>query len=71
MENMILETIRQKIKKSGKTRYQIAKESGVSESQLCKVMQGKTVYCETADVLLKYFEMELVLKKRPKKQRGK
>jgi len=71
MENMILETIRQKIKKSGKTRYQIAKESGVSESQLCKVMQGKTIYCETADMLLKYFEMELVPKKRPKKQRGK
>jgi len=68
---MILDTIRQKIKKSGKTRYQIAKESGVSESQLCKVMQGKTVYCETADILLKYFEMELVPKKRPKKQRGK
>ncbi len=71
MGNMILETIRQKIKKSGKTRYQIAKESGVSESQLCKVMQGKTVYCETADILLKYFEMELALKKKPKKQRGK
>jgi len=71
MKNMILETIRQKIKKSGKTRYQIAKESGVSESQLCKVMQGKTIYCETADMLLRYFEMELVPKKRPKKQRGK
>ena len=71
MENMILETIRRKIKKSGKTRYQIAKESGVSESQLCKVMQGKTAYCETADMLLRYFEMELVPKKRPKKQRGK
>ena len=71
MENMILDTIRQKIKKSGKTRYQIAKESGVSESQLCKVMQGKTIYCETADMLLRYFEMELVPKKRPTKQRGK
>ena len=59
MENMILETIRQKIKKSGKTRYQIAKESGVSESQLCKVMQGKTIYCETADKLLDYFGLEL------------
>lgn len=70
MGDMILETIRQKIKKSGKTRYQIAKESGVSESQLCKVMQGKTVYCETADILLKYFGLELVAKK-TKTQRGK
>jgi len=66
-----METIRQKIKDSDKTRYQIAKESGVSESQLCKIMQGKTVYCETADILLKYFEIELVPKNRPKEQRGK
>lgn len=65
-----METIRQKIKISCKTRYQIAKESGVSESQLCKVMQGKTIYCETADILLKYFDMELVSKK-TKTQRGK
>jgi len=50
-----METIRQKIKDSDKTRYQIAKESGVSESQLCKIMQGKTIYCETADMLLKHF----------------
>ena len=67
MENMILETIRREIKKSGKTRYQIAKESGVSESQLCKIMQGKTVYCETADILLKYFGLEL----KPKKKKAK
>ena len=64
---MILETIRQKLQKSGKTRYQIAKESGVSESQLCKIMQGKTVYCETADVLLKYFGLEIASKRQRRK----
>ena len=64
---MILETIRQEIIESGKTRYQIAKESGISESQLCKIIHGKTVYCETADSLLKYFGLKLV----SKKQRGK
>jgi hypothetical protein len=67
---MILKTIKKEIKKSGKSRYQIAKElgkSGISESkiqsQLCKIMQGKDLYCETADLLCKYFGLELVPKK--------
>ena len=53
--NMIVDIIRKEIDKSNKTRYQIAKESGISEAQLCRLMQGKTVTCETADILLKYF----------------
>ena len=52
---MIVETIRKEIGRSNKTRYRIAKESGVSEGQLCKLMKGKTLTCETADILLKYF----------------
>ena len=66
---MILKTIKEQIKKSGKSRYRIAQESGVSESQLCKIMQGKTVVCETADLLLKYFRLELTEKKSKKKKR--
>jgi len=52
---MIVDVIRKEIGRSKKTRYQIAKESGVSEAQLCRLMQGKTLTCETADILLKYF----------------
>ena len=36
------------------------------QSQLCKIMQGKDLYCETADLLCKYFRLELV-SKRPKR----
>lgn len=57
---MIIETIRKEITNSGKSRYQIARESGVSESQLCKVMAGKSLFCETADVLLKYFKLKII-----------
>ena len=67
---MILDTIKKEIEKSGKSRYQIAKESGVSESQLCKIMQGKTVYCETADILLKHFGLEVKPKKKKEKLIG-
>jgi len=52
---MIVDVIRKEIDRSKKTRYRIAKESGVSEAQLCNLMKGKTITCETADILLKYF----------------
>ncbi len=61
---MIIETIRKHIKSCGKTRYRISKETGVAEAQLCRIMQGKTCTVETADVLLKYFGLELVSKKK-------
>lgn len=56
---MIVDTIRKEIDRSKKTRYRIAKESGVSEAQLCNLMQGKTITCETADILLQYFGYKL------------
>jgi hypothetical protein len=64
--SMIIETIRKHIKNCGKTRYRISKETGVGEDQLCRIMQGKTCTVETADILLKYFGIELVHKKRKK-----
>jgi hypothetical protein len=66
---MIIETIRKRIETSGKTRYRICQESGVSEAQLCRLMQGKTVTVETADVLLKYFGLTIADKKRNRKTR--
>ena len=64
---MIIETLKKYIRKSGKTRYRIAQESGVSESQLCKIFQGLGLRCDTADKLMEYFDLEI----RPKKKRGK
>jgi plasmid maintenance system antidote protein VapI len=60
---MIIEMIRKEIEKSKKTRYQIWQDTGVSEAQLCRLMQGKTITCETADILLKYFGYKLEKKK--------
>ena len=66
--NMIIETIRKHIEQCGKTRYRIAKETGVGEDQLCRIMQGRTCTIETADVLFKYFG--LTVTKKGKKKRG-
>ena len=67
--SMIIETIRKHIKACGKTRYRIAKDTGIGEDQLCRLMQGKTCTVETADKLLKYFGLGLKpkTKKRAKK----
>ncbi len=59
---MIIETIRKHIKTCGKTRYRIAKETGVREEQLCRIMQGRTCTVETADILLKYFGLTIAKK---------
>ena len=64
---MIIETIRKHIKTCGKTRYRISQDTYVSEAQLCRIMQGKTCTVETADILLKYFSLELRTKKKSKK----
>ena len=61
----IAEIIRLEIQKSGKSRYLISRETGIAESQLCRLMQGKTLTAGTLGVLLDYFRYEL------KKKRGK
>lgn len=61
---MIIETLKKEIQRCGKSRYQIAKESGISEAQLCRFMKGQSFQCETADILLKYFGYELRKKRK-------
>lgn len=60
----IAETIREEILKSKKNRRQISLKSGVSEEQLCRLMQGKTLTAETLGILLDYFGYELKKKAR-------
>lgn len=62
----IAETIREEILKSKKNRRQISLKSGVSEEQLCRLMQGKTLTAETLGILLDYFGYELKKKARRK-----
>jgi transcriptional regulator with XRE-family HTH domain len=67
---MIMKTIRECIKKRGISRYKISQDTGVDQAQLCRVMQGKTITAETADVLLKYFGFELIRKARKTRKEG-
>lgn len=64
--DMIIETIRQKIQTCGLSRYEISRKSGVAESQLSKVMAGGELRTTTADLLCKFFGLELREVKRGK-----
>ena len=56
--------LRQEISKGTISRYRIAQETGVSEAQLCRFMQGGSLKVETTDILLDYFGYELKKKVR-------
>jgi hypothetical protein len=55
----IIETLRKEIKTCGKSRYRISAETGIDNAALCRIMQGGSCKVETADILLKYFGLEL------------
>jgi len=59
-----IEIIRKEIEKSGKSRYRIAKDTGVDKAQLFRIINGKTVTLETAETLLHYFGYTIVKRKR-------
>jgi plasmid maintenance system antidote protein VapI len=61
---MIIETIKKQIEKNGLSRYRIWQDTGVDQATLSRLMQGKTITAETADILCKYFGLELKSKKK-------
>ncbi len=60
----IVKLLREEIKKSKESRYRIAKETGVSQTRLCRLMQGESINAENAGRLLEHFGYTL------KKQKG-
>lgn len=63
---MIIENIAKAIQKSGKSRYQISKDTDIDQAVLCRIAKGGRCGIETADILCKYFGLEL----KPKKKKG-
>ena len=63
---MIIELIRKQIKTCGKSRYRICKDTGIDQSALMRIMRGGSCNVDTADILFKYFDLEVRTK--PKKK---
>ncbi len=65
---MILENIAKAMKQSGKSRYQISKDTGIDQAILCRIAKGSSgrfsCSTKTADLLCRYLGLELASKKR-------
>jgi len=69
---MLLDAIRKAIKAGGVTRYRIAKDTGVSQSQLSRLMIGERgLSIEALERLADYLGLRIVLKPKRRKKRGK
>lgn len=64
--------IRRAIETCGKTRYQIAKETGVDAATLCRFVQGKHgLLLENIDRIGECIGLRVVLEKGPKTKKGR
>lgn len=59
IKGMILENIAKAIEKSGKSRYQISKDTGIDNAVLCRIVSGGSCSTKTADILCKYFGLTI------------
>ena len=64
--------IRRAIETCGKSRYQIAKESGVDAATLCRFMQGQHgLLLDSLDRVSECIGLKVVLEKKPKVKKEK
>ena len=55
------EVLKSAIERSGKSRYRIAKDTGILETSLSRFVRGETsLRLDKADVLAEYFGLELL-----------
>jgi transcriptional regulator with XRE-family HTH domain len=66
----LTDAVRRAIRLSGQTRYRIAKETGIAQSQLSRLMTGETgLSVESIEKLADYLGLEIVM--RPRRRRTK
>ena len=66
----ILNDIRKAIEASDKTRAQISRETGISESRLCQLMAGtKGLSIEALELLADYLGLEIVARRKRRRKR--
>ncbi len=64
----LIDVMRKAVKASDKTCYRIAKDTGISPSQLSRLMSGERgLSTETLECLTEYLGLEIVI--RPKRRR--
>ena len=68
----LLDKIRQAVETSGKTRYRIAKESGISAAQLSRLVNGQSgMTVETIERLAGYLGLRIVVEPKGKSRKDR
>lgn len=66
----VLDEIRKAIDASGLTRYQIAKDTGIAQSQLSRLVNGERgLSVEAIERIAHYLDLEIVI--RPRRRKGR
>lgn len=68
----IIDAVRHAVETSDQTRYRIAKESGVSAGQLCRLVHRESgLSVETAERLAEYLGLEIIVRQKGRTRRMK
>ncbi len=68
----LVNAMRRAVMQSKKTRYRIAKESGVSAPQLCRLVHGQgDLAVSTVEKLAKYLNLRITIKPMAKATKGR
>lgn len=68
----LIESIRAAIEASGETRYRIAKDTGIAESQLSRLMNGERgLSVDTLERLADYLGLRIVIEPKSKTTKGR
>jgi transcriptional regulator with XRE-family HTH domain len=68
----LLDAIRREVEASGKTRYRIAKESGISAGQLSRLVNGERgMTVDTIERLADYLGLRITIEPKDKTSKGR
>ena len=68
----LTDQIRQAVETCGKTRYQIAQETGVDQASLCRFVSGERgLSVENLDLVAECIGLRVVVEGKPKKRKAK
>lgn len=68
----LLDEIRRTIRNSEQTRYRIAKESGMSQGQLSRLMTGERgLSVESIELLAEYLGLEILVRPKRHSRKGR
>ena len=68
----LLDAICGAIETSGKTRYRIGKDAGISQPHLCRLMTGERgLSIDALETLADYLELEIVMRPKRRQRKGR